>query len=72
MICPVTYLGTFGLQETSANTLGFGVLYLLLDQEVQRKLQAEIDAVVPRGELVTLAHRSKLPYTLAVINVSGI
>ncbi|KAH7707422.1 Protein CYP-33E1 [Aphelenchoides avenae] len=55
-------------QETSANTLGFGVLYLLLDQEVQRKLQAEIDAVVPRGELVTLAHRAKLTYTLAVIN----
>lgn len=60
-------------QETTATTLSFLVLYLLLDQRVQEKMQAELD-ILDTGrngfsQGVTLADRGKLPYVNAVINV---
>ncbi|KAH7684507.1 CYP-33A1 protein [Aphelenchoides avenae] len=55
-------------QETTSTTLQFGILYLLLDVDVQSRLQAELDSVVAVDEHVTLAHKSQLPYTQAVLN----
>lgn len=57
------------LQETTSTTLAFGFLYLLLDYDAQKRLQEELDSIVPHHEDVTLAHRSRLPYTNAVVNV---
>uniref|UniRef100_A0A915NNT1 Cytochrome P450 n=1 Tax=Meloidogyne floridensis TaxID=298350 RepID=A0A915NNT1_9BILA len=61
-------------QETTAKTLGFLVLYLLLDQRVQKKLHKELDNL--REEKIingfdayfTMTDRTKLPYLNAVIN----
>ena len=66
-------------QETTSNTLGFLVLYLLLDQRVQAKVHAELDRLeaekagqnhgnVEDDEDISLADRQKLPYLNAVIN----
>ncbi|KAI1706699.1 cytochrome p450 domain-containing protein [Ditylenchus destructor] len=55
-------------QETTSTTLSFGVLYLLLDVDAQSKMQLELDSVVAADEKVTIAHKSRLPYTNAVIN----
>uniref|UniRef100_A0A915LN11 Cytochrome P450 n=1 Tax=Meloidogyne javanica TaxID=6303 RepID=A0A915LN11_MELJA len=56
-------------QETTGNTLSFLVLYLLLDQRVQSKLQAELDNLVEGNEeLIGLSQRPQANYTNAVIN----
>ncbi|KAI1705036.1 cytochrome p450 domain-containing protein [Ditylenchus destructor] len=55
-------------QETTSTTLSFGILYLLLDVDVQSKMQEELYAVVGSDEKVTVAHKSRLPYTNAVVN----
>ncbi|KAI1695878.1 cytochrome p450 domain-containing protein [Ditylenchus destructor] len=57
-------------QETTSTTLSFGILYLLLDVDVQSKMQHELDTVVAADEKVIIAHKSRLPYTNAVINIS--
>ncbi|XP_063239979.1 methyl farnesoate epoxidase [Bacillus rossius redtenbacheri] len=53
--------------ETTAKSLGFGLLYMLLYPEVQRKVQAEVDSVVGRDRLPTLADRPNMPYTEALV-----
>ncbi|KAI1700079.1 cytochrome p450 domain-containing protein [Ditylenchus destructor] len=55
-------------QETTSTTLSFAILYLLLDVDVQSKMQKELDSVVAADEKVIIAHKSRLPYTNAVIN----
>ncbi|KAH7707311.1 Protein CYP-33E2 [Aphelenchoides avenae] len=55
-------------QETTSNTIAFAVLYLLLDQDVQERMQEELDKVVGPGEYVTTSHKAHLSYTNAVIN----
>ncbi|KAI1707807.1 cytochrome p450 domain-containing protein [Ditylenchus destructor] len=57
-----------GGQETTSTTISFGILYLLLDVDVQSKMQQELDSVVAPDEKVINAHKSRLPYTNAVIN----
>lgn len=39
---------------TTNGTLNYGLLYLLLNPEIQRKCQAEIDATIPRHLTPTL------------------
>ena len=62
-------------QETTSTTLSFLVLYLMLDQRVQAKMQLELDGLDTQkgrngfGEWVTQADRPKLPYLCAIINV---
>ncbi|KAK7864643.1 hypothetical protein R5R35_012415 [Gryllus longicercus] len=53
--------------ETTTKSLGFGFLYLLLYPEVQKKAQAEIDAVVGRNRLPTLNDRPNMPYMEAIV-----
>ncbi|XP_078620699.1 cytochrome P450 2U1-like [Branchiostoma floridae x Branchiostoma japonicum] len=56
----------FGGIDTSANTLRWGLLYMILYPDVQEKVQLELDAVIG-GTLPTLSHRSQLPYTEATV-----
>ncbi|XP_029055474.2 probable cytochrome P450 305a1 [Osmia bicornis bicornis] len=55
---------------TTATSMDFLFLIMVLHQDVQRKLQQEIDSVIPRDEFPELKHKIKLPYTEAVITES--
>jgi cytochrome P450 len=57
--------------ETTSNTLGFAVLYMLLHPDVQRRAQDELDSVVGRSNQPLLQHRPRyaLPETR---NVTGL
>jgi len=52
--------------ETSSNTIGFALLHLLHNIDVQKKLQEELDAVCG-DNLPILANRPNLPYTEAFL-----
>ena len=56
-----------GGSETTATTLTWAVLYMVREPQVQRKVQAELDALVGSTRPITLADRPKLPYTEAVM-----
>ncbi|XP_066293780.1 cytochrome P450 2U1-like [Branchiostoma lanceolatum] len=54
--------------ETTATTLEWGLLYMVLCPEEQQKVQSELDSVLETDhDVPTLAHRSQLPYTEATI-----
>ncbi|CAL8121426.1 unnamed protein product [Orchesella dallaii] len=53
--------------ETSSNTLAWCMLYLLTNPQVQKKLQNEIDAVIPLGSFLTSEHEPLLHYTKATL-----
>ncbi|XP_065079380.1 methyl farnesoate epoxidase-like [Ochlerotatus camptorhynchus] len=53
--------------ETTSNTLGYGVAYILHHPEVVRKVHQELDSVVGRYRLPLLGDRPYLPYTEAVL-----
>lgn len=53
--------------ETTNNTLGFAITYIAIEQEVQEKLHAEIDKVIGRESLPSLAYKKHLPYLNATI-----
>uniref|UniRef100_A0A914CL09 Cytochrome P450 n=1 Tax=Acrobeloides nanus TaxID=290746 RepID=A0A914CL09_9BILA len=55
-------------QETTSTTLAYSIVFLILNQDAQQKLQAELDKVVGNSRLVTLEDRPKLNYTIAVVN----
>lgn len=54
--------------ETTTSTLTWMLYYLSTYPHVQRKLQAELDAVIPEGHQATLEDKPRLPYTEAVIH----
>ncbi|XP_042219419.1 cytochrome P450 2L1-like [Homarus americanus] len=54
--------------ETTTNTLTWLFYYLATYPEVQQKMQAEIDEVLPKGTLATLDNKLRMPYTEAVIH----
>ncbi|XP_042856202.1 cytochrome P450 2L1-like [Penaeus japonicus] len=58
----------FAGSETVANTLTFMIFYLAAHPDVQRKLQDEIDQVLPEGTLPSMEDKIRLPYTEAVIH----
>ncbi|KAE9554553.1 hypothetical protein FO519_002257 [Halicephalobus sp. NKZ332] len=60
----------FAGMETTANTLGFTVLYLLRNPEVVEKMNSEFDAIIGSDRLVTLNDRPSLKFLQAVINES--
>jgi len=53
--------------ETSATTLQWALIFLANHSEIQERLHAEIDSVVPRDRLPGLDDRRQLPFTEAVI-----
>lgn len=53
---------------TTTTSLEFMFLNMVLHQDVQRKLQKEIDSVVPADKLPSIPDKLKLPYTEAVMN----
>ncbi|KAI1712178.1 cytochrome p450 domain-containing protein [Ditylenchus destructor] len=55
-------------QETTSLTLSFLVLYMVINQDAQKKLQAELDAVIGSPRPILVADKSNLPYTNAVVN----
>ena len=64
LVCDLLMAGT----ETSSTTLKWGLILLVNNPKVQRRLQTEIDSVVPRGKrLPKFDDRSHLPYVEAFI-----
>lgn len=57
----------FAGMETTVTTLKWGFLMMCLHPEIQERVQQELDYC--NSDTVTLADRSKLPYTQATINV---
>jgi cytochrome P450 len=53
--------------DTTATALTCLILALLHNQEIQTRLQEEIDSVFPDGVFPSLSSRQKTPYTEAVI-----
>ncbi|ODM94793.1 Methyl farnesoate epoxidase [Orchesella cincta] len=53
--------------ETTSHTISWCILYLLLNQDIQNKLQEEIDLIVPKGTFPTVEQESQLHYLKAVL-----
>lgn len=53
--------------ETTYNTLGFAMFYIVVYPDLQKKAQDEIDRVVGRKRLPTLDDKPQLPYVESVV-----
>ena len=53
--------------ETTATTLKWALMYMLLHKDVQEKIHKELDDVVGRNRLPSLTDRPNLPYTEATL-----
>ncbi|XP_076057776.1 uncharacterized protein LOC143035100 [Oratosquilla oratoria] len=54
--------------DTVSTTIRWTLLYMAQYPEVQKKVQKEIDEVVPRGEQPSWEDKMRMPYTEATIN----
>ncbi|NXU13964.1 CP2J6 protein, partial [Pardalotus punctatus] len=54
--------------ETTATTLLWALLYMVIYPDIQEKVQKELDAVVGSSHVFCYEDRKKLPYTNAVIH----
>lgn len=54
--------------ETTSTTLLWALVYLINHPDVQENVQAEIDRVIGQSRLPSMADRSSMPYTDAVIH----
>ncbi|NXT19547.1 CP2D3 protein, partial [Syrrhaptes paradoxus] len=54
--------------ETTATTLRWAFLYMILHPEIQSKVQAEIDKVIGRERPPTMEDQEHMPYTNAVVH----
>jgi cytochrome P450 len=45
--------------ETTSNTMAFGILFMILHPEVQKKVQEELDAVLHRKQAPFMEDREK-------------
>uniref|UniRef100_A0A8C4VA10 Uncharacterized protein n=1 Tax=Falco tinnunculus TaxID=100819 RepID=A0A8C4VA10_FALTI len=57
-----------GGSETSSTTLYWGLLYMVVNPDIQEKVQKELDAVLGPSRLICYEDRRKLPYTNAVVH----
>uniref|UniRef100_A0A914VFG1 Cytochrome P450 n=1 Tax=Plectus sambesii TaxID=2011161 RepID=A0A914VFG1_9BILA len=53
--------------ETTATTLRWAIVLLTAHPEIQKKLQAEIDAVVGKDRQPSMSDKSNMPYSSAVV-----
>lgn len=53
--------------ETTSNTLSFGLIYMVHNNDVQTKARNELDRVIGRNRLPTLNDRPDLPYIDAIL-----
>lgn len=58
----------FAGTDTTTNTAKWMFLYMASYPEVQKKVQKEIDEVLPKGTLVSMDDKPRLQYTEAMIN----
>ncbi len=54
--------------ETTSTTLSWGMLYMILNPDIQHKVQEELDEVVGKGIQPKTVDRCRTPYTEAVIH----
>lgn len=54
-------------QETTSNTLAWGIIYLMENFHVQKKLQEELDKVIGSDRLITTDDKAQLHYLNAVV-----
>ncbi|XP_051482028.1 cytochrome P450 2J6-like isoform X2 [Apus apus] len=54
--------------ETTATTLCWALLYMVLYPDIQEKVQKELDAVLGCSHLICYEDRKQLPYTNAVVH----
>ncbi|KAM9378561.1 cytochrome P450 2J6-like [Phaethornis superciliosus] len=57
-----------GGSETTATTLRWALLYMMVYPDIQEKVQKELDAVLSPSHLICYEDRKRLPYTYAVIH----
>ncbi|XP_019646726.1 PREDICTED: cytochrome P450 2C15-like [Branchiostoma belcheri] len=53
--------------ETTSTTLLWASLLMILNPDIQQKVQEEIDSVLGQGQTPSMSHRDQLPYTQAVL-----
>ncbi|XP_035686646.1 cytochrome P450 2U1-like [Branchiostoma floridae] len=53
--------------DTTATTLRWALLYMILHPDIQEKVQQEIDSVLGPNQEPAMAHRSQMPYTEATL-----
>lgn len=58
---------TFSLSPQPVSAMHSFVLAMVLYPDVQRKAQAEVDAIVGSGRLPTFSDRTHLPYTVCLM-----
>uniref|UniRef100_A0A663E0Q0 Cytochrome P450 family 2 subfamily U member 1 n=1 Tax=Aquila chrysaetos chrysaetos TaxID=223781 RepID=A0A663E0Q0_AQUCH len=56
-----------GGSETSSTTLYWGLLYMVVNPDIQEKVQKELDAVLGPSQVICYEDRKKLSYTNAVV-----
>eukprot|EP00058_Branchiostoma_floridae_P020797 XP_002606287.1 hypothetical protein BRAFLDRAFT_67526 [Branchiostoma floridae] len=54
--------------DTTANTLHWAVLFMILHPDIQEKVQQEIDSVLGPNQDPSMEHRSQMPYTEATLS----
>jgi len=57
-----------GGSETTSTTLNWAILFMILNPEIQKKVQLELDEAFGQGVIPNFAQRDKTPYTEAVIH----
>nr|CAD2185018.1 unnamed protein product [Meloidogyne enterolobii] len=55
-------------QETTTDTLNWGIIHIIHNMNVQDKLHKELDSVIGSNRQITLADKIDLPYSNAVVN----
>ncbi|XP_053344701.1 cytochrome P450 2J2-like [Clarias gariepinus] len=54
--------------ESGATTLRWGFLFMMKYPEIQKKVQAEIDKVIGQSRQASMADKTNMPYTEAVVH----